>query len=733
MKKRKMERRRTGRRSEDEGGEEDGRRSSRPRTSAAAADRLPTPSRDLPPPRMGTSAELNGIMKGANARSERMRTSILIGAILAARVGGVGASLDGDRPFLGANGRTYPDLRLAFGKHSRTRQCSLCKMRVQGSWYCRVGHGHLDRPDHDGGNSASVLAELSRMSTDELEGRLRGLMMTTTSSSSSCPRIAAAGGGGRFHGTGWSMDDLGNDLLYHVASFLPSLSDLSSLCMTSRRARRLLLGRRSEDLLRGVFLRAFGVGAPWGWETLERVDLSWRDLWVTIRGLRRGLKRGSIAPPPPPDDGLLLRDTIGILPEHDEGDAIYYDNPSHADPDAEYCNGYFGMGALRLPPPPNAGPDWQPPIILRGDFDGIRILESSSSLSRRREETPIGGGPGLHGDMRVVGAEEGGGQVLSLIRCDPSSSTRAGVHPPCCFIGYASGRVAAVSATLGPGGDVYAFAISGSHHAHDSEVTALAFVDCGSSPRDGSAPVLFSACCAGKVYFYPHAFDPDENFSMERSVLAFSNYYDCPIFSMASTSMESHGHFYSVICTGDRDGNIRLWLKPDDDLVGLCARAESQKFRHIQLCKSSTVSGTGFHLVTRAFFVRNNLLITGTNNGDVRFWQMQVAENASRAIGRGPLPALTLRYDLMGIHNGAVELLTVVGDVLLSSGGNDGKIVGWDIATGLRLGTIRCHPGRRLEDGGGTIRSCVVDLLLFGQEGSLISLCRDGSLKLFKM
>jgi hypothetical protein len=27
-----------------------------------------------------------------------------------------------------------------------------------------------------------------------------------------------------------------------------------------------------------------------------------------------------------------------------------------------------------------------------------------------------------------------------------------------------------------------------------------------------------------------------------------------------------------VICTGDRDGNIRLWLKPDDDLVGLCSR-----------------------------------------------------------------------------------------------------------------------------------------------------------------
>jgi WD40 repeat protein len=184
-----------------------------------------------------------------------------------------------------------------------------------------------------------------------------------------------------------------------------------------------------------------------------------------------------------------------------------------------------------------------------------------------------------------------------------------------------------------------------------------------------------------------------------------------------------------LICTGDRDGNIRLWLKPDDDLVGLCARVETQKFKHLQVYKSSTQSG---YLVTRAFFMQNNLLITGTNNGDVRFWQMQVAESASRAIGRGPLPTLTLRYDLNGIHNGAVELLTVVGDVLLSSGGNDGKIVGWDISTGRRLGFIRCHPGRRLEGDGGTIRSCVVDLLV-SEKDSLISLCRDGTLKLLKM
>jgi WD40 repeat protein len=92
----------------------------------------------------------------------------------------------------------------------------------------------------------------------------------------------------------------------------------------------------------------------------------------------------------------------------------------------------------------------------------------------------------------------------------------------------------------------------------------------------------------------------------------------------------------------------------------------------------------------------------------------------------------------MGIHNGAVELLTNIGDVLLSSGGNDGNIVGWDINTGHRLGTFQCHSGTRLTFNDGapdiiTLRSCVVDVLMSGRERSLISLCRDGSLRLFKM
>ena len=496
---------------------------------------------------LGSQAELNKIMKRNDKLSAKMRQAILYGAVLARKKG----ILETDNGFLGANGRMYPDLRKAFGKHVNMKQCSLCKSRVQGHWFCRITHSHLDKPDYDGGgNSAECLIELFRGSIEGLEARLWSLL---PGGKESCSNTIAASTREGFESSDWSMSNLSEDLLYQIASFLPTLSQLVSFCKTSKRSQHLLYRSvHSEKLFRGVFLRAFGEQGTRG--NFER-DLSWRERWFMIRDLRRGLVQDCIRPP----SAMIhqLKETIGVLPTQDEREAIFYDNPEHADPQRAYCNGYFGLERLYLPRPPNAGSDWQPPIIVRGDFNGIKIFSSMSLFYRNQNGR---GQMSRASDAAfTLGDDEGGGQVLSLIHCDLNDQESMLIDPnqPCCFIGYASGRVAAVSATLTECKSKYALTIAGEHHAHGSEVTDLAFVNCSSSEENKNVPVLFSSCCDGMVYFYPNAMNPEQNFSMDQSVLAFTNHFSCPIFSMASTTIYSRGKSFSILCTGDRDGNVR--------------------------------------------------------------------------------------------------------------------------------------------------------------------------------
>ena len=45
------------------------------------------------------------------------------------------------------------------------------------------------------------------------------------------------------------------------------------------------------------------------------------------------------------------------------------------------------------------------------------------------------------------------------------------------------------------------------------------------------------------------------------------------------------------------------------------------------------------------------------------------------------------------------------------------------------MGCLRCHPGRHIEEGGSVAYSCVVEVVVSGKEGKLISICRDGVLR----
>ena len=278
-----------------------------------------------------------------------------------------------------------------------------------------------------------------------------------------------------------------------------------------------------------------------------------------------------------------------------------------------------------------------------------------------------------------------------------------------------------MSAKLTDDKQQYILTISAQSHAHECEVTSFTF-----AKIDEQTTLLFSACCGGAVRFYPNALKSRESFNLESS-LAFTNFYGCGVFSLTYTNLRSaqNGSF-PILCTGDRDGKVRLWLVGNDG-------SSTKTFRHLHQYNSSTQTGTGFHLVTKAKFINDTVLVTGTNQGSVRIWCLEFKNDPGRNFGKGPLPKLQLRYDLMGQHSGSVEVCTNVGDVLLTSGGDDGKIIGWDINSGLKIGqALSCHPGKkltRLDNGEETnVNSSVIDFILNVMDGKLISLCRDGVL-----
>ena len=677
----------------------------------------------------GSAEELGRIMRRGDRTSRAMRECIVLSAVLSRRR----STLDADGGFVGPGGRAYPDLRRSFGKFVDVKACALCRARVQGHWYCRIGSGHADKLDWDGGDSAREIREMYGADVEELEGRLRDLVYGTPSrggeerSDPSAEGGRSAGGDGPRDPSVWSMDLLSDELLHHVASYVPTLPALAALASTSRRAAdRLLSSRpddpRSESLYRGVFLRAFGPGGASG--NFER-DLPWVSRWRMVRGLGRGFAGGGVRPVHPDVGG---GGTVGILSERDERDALLYDNfDEMGAPDRITSNGYFNVSVLHLPRPPNCDAGtWEPPVVVQGDFDGVRIFPSLSHMTSPRRR-----------DVRTVGAGAGGGPSLCLVRNDlVGTPMEDGKRRPCFFLGFASGLVGSVSARLSDGGDGYEYDMDFTCRPHEHEVTALAIVDCGCGVGAlDERPVLFSSCGGGKVYSHPSALDASRDYSMDSPVQAMANRNGRGIFSMAATSVLTRDRWgrtrrRAVICTGDRDGNVRLWLQSfslaDSGLI------EMLKFTAAHSYRSS--SGRGGHLVTRATFLCGNVLACGTVEGDLRIWRLERTGGGEEDEGL----VLKLQHDHPRAHCGPVEVLSGAGDVLLTSGGGDGRVTAWSVRTGLRLGSPRCGRGRPAtgrnvdeeEDDGGERRrfySCVVGVAIASADRHLFCLCRDGT------
>jgi WD40 repeat protein len=388
---------------------------------------------------------------------------------------------------------------------------------------------------------------------------------------------------------------------------------------------------------------------------------------------------------------------------------LFEDNPQIAPVDRDVCKGYVGMQALNnLPKPPNAGGTWEPPLLLHGDFEGIKIYDSARGLlsGKRRAYMSLG---------------EEHGQVTALVACkyveNPSDTDE---KIPCCFLGYDSGAVVCLTVSLSEDESTYHFFVERhTTDGHSSKVSAMTIMSCKSN-EDRQQPVLFTACYGGQVFYYPNAMNPMTDFDLKPS-LAFSNSHPdlCPILSMTSSTFTNDNKISILVCTGDRDGSVRLWLAPND-LLSDTKPPSGGIFRQVKWYKSK-----GKHCVTKTKFINESVLVSGNNQGDIRIWDVEgIAENDDT------VPGLTLRYFLKSAHNGPVETALSIGDVVVTSGGNDGNLVAWDATSGQRLGAVLCHYGQETFDEStgekGTVKSCVMGATVVKKR--LVSLCRDGAL-----
>lgn len=213
-----------------------------------------------------------------------------------------------------------------------------------------------------------------------------------------------------------TFDCLGHDDLRHIASYSSTIQDLASFTLTSKQTYVALSNNTPDQVYKSLFGELNSDDMDMNW--------SWKELWGRIHDLKKGFRSGITS--------TIAETSVGVLRWEMEEAALFEDNPQIAPVDREVSKGYVGLKALNpLHKPRNCKADWGPPLLLHGDFDGIKIYDSAKGLlsGRRRAYLSLG---------------EEYGQVTALVVCkfvEEKSLNSVARAAPCCFIGYESGVV----------------------------------------------------------------------------------------------------------------------------------------------------------------------------------------------------------------------------------------------------------------------------------------------------
>ena len=507
------------------------------------------------------------------------------------------------------------------------------------------------------------------------------------------------------------LDLLGDDSLLHVFRFLGTLNELRDAGNVCRLFNHILFESNAGDTIFRYINRDL--------DDSYRQTISGRKYWKNLYNIRQSLIMGvngttnsAIAP--------NQLNTVGVLSEEEEAEALCYDNPNYGT--SRPSVGYFGFQPL----------EGCRHICVWGDFHGLSIVPSMNSLTSNFLTNSGSGGELPNAQPNHSSPVRRRFKVRPRLYTNDYQIMDIVHHPKSkyLFLGNASGLVQAVlverdnscngkaSKNGGDpgGGGATEYSIVSSCKKHNNEVTSLAIA---------SNQHLVSACVDGLVVLHLDAL-LDGNVSNTIRLIHTQRL----IFSMTSVDISppNDDTTTTVLCLGGEERILEtlFWEKSKFDKKAnrrnYTARDWEEATIQPEGNNTNTLNNGGHyrrlfrngregHLANLKFLGRvKPRLVVGTSVGDVAVHDLVVStgssdihDNSASCTSIAPNSSndcnsdytLSWRYDLTGCcrGGGCVESIDLVGSLLITTGGKDGRVRVWDWNTGTPIASIKIHPG----------------------------------------
>lgn len=547
----------------------------------------------------------------------------------------------------------------------------------------------------------------------------------------------------------------GNVLCY-ILTFLLDIRDVLSFSATSKYYHELFNESQiSHELLLRTYSHKYSSERSINmteWRPYESVSMldAWRDMskLKTAVNIQMDLDESAFSLE---DEGVEIyvrsEDGIGILPPRQEAQALLKDNHSLVPSNDVkiYCEGYGGMVQFDVHPPimydgaklGTFQPEMKEQIAVWGDFDGIRISHSfyDNTFKNGKESFLVVGGATF-------------GHVSTVIPVPlPQVDFKSQAHPrrPCLFVGCESGAIKALFPVLCVDEAPTEFGISAMTFAHSSSVTALSILYVPISSAVGSGEFLLSGGRDGKVHLYPNSFSMRHQFEVHSRVLCCEN--KTPIAALVCVERNSS----LILFTGDEGGRVVMWKSRPGSTLRQSGDSDGSLSRGVRsICNFEAIftipSMETNSKISKLSLFKKNVLICGNNKGDVRVFDVvqkkTYAKKKRKSVLR-PNASLRLsqRFIVPRAHSGNIDSLTFFGDILLTTGGNDGLTKAWSTKSGSSIGSVvsflgadssklcalknLCHTEKRVYSYEG-LKSAIVSNFFCGR--AMISFNRAGDL-----